>query len=362
MVNPKIERAFFRLLQAGLWGRKADEENLFPLSEYQWYGLLEMARQQTVEAILFHGCAQLSDDNLPPSKIRIKCMLVMDMIERTNRKQIQSVAAQYSSFRNHGLNPVLLKGQGVANSYILPLYRMSGDIDWCFEHKEQYTKAKQLLPHMGAVPADANAGQVYFWNGAELDLHRKLFDVFNPMSQKVLKRARVSFPDTTLKLGGQDVPVLAPLLQAVQVSTHIFKHSCAFGIGLRQFCDLACLYNRYGKELDGVELRKIFKTLGLLRWISEVHQLLVEQLGLDQKKLPFPLEATASGQPILKDILDSGNFGFHNLTYAEMKEGRYFRRKQRTKQLFLRLFKYARYAPLETLWFPIMHFTAKYKT
>ncbi|MEN5058405.1 nucleotidyltransferase domain-containing protein [Sphingobacterium kitahiroshimense] len=357
----RIEGALLYLLQVGLWNKQGSESDFFPLSEKEWTAVLEAARKQTVAGIVYSGLQRLSAQSLPSHAIRIKCMVVMDRIERFNDRQIQQIAEQYTFFKERGLYPILLKGQGVAASYLSPDHRMCGDVDWCFEKSDQYASAQLLLCQMGASVATVHGEPVYQWKETEIDLHSSLFDVHNPLSKAILRRFRNSFPDTTVRIGDQDIVVLAPLLQVIQVTLHILKHSLSFGLGLRQFCDLACLYHQYGKSLDGEQLRQIYRKLGILRWITGVHQLLTAQLGLDPTHLPFPLEKDISSRFILDDIWSSGNFGFYDAKYTVAHNGRFSSRKDRPRQLFRRLLKYVKYAPMETLWFPITHFVGKHK-
>lgn len=355
----KIQQAFMHLLQAGLWGKQDMETPIFPLTEKEWKCLFEMARKQTVEGIIIDGLQGLAEEQLPPTHIRMRCMLLMHKIEQHNQRQIQLIGEQLSFFNRQDIHPILLKGQGVAVCYRHPLHRMSGDVDWYFEQAEHYAAAQLSLSKMGAAVATVNGQQVYQWNRCEMDLQNRLFDVYNPFSFKFLRRTKMRYPDVIIMVGEQPVTVLAPIMQVIQVSTHILKHSLAFGIGFRQFCDLACLYHQYAQEIDGVQLREIYRKIGLLNWIERVHQLLVEKLGLEATCLPFPPVRMMSVAPMLDDIFASGNFGFYDRDYTESSNGQFVRRKDRAKQLFRRLWKHVPLAPAEAFWFPFAHLLTK---
>ncbi|WP_257088551.1 nucleotidyltransferase family protein [Sphingobacterium sp. E70] len=149
---------------------------------------------------------------------------------------------------------------------------------------------------------------------------------------------------------------MAPQVQVLQVAAHILKHSLAFGVGLRQFCDLASLYNNYSAELEGERLNQIYNRLGLSRWFTAVHQLLVDNIGLRKEKLPFPVSKTPSSLAIIDEVWTVGNFGFHDTSNMEKIEGDYMLRKNRTATLTKRLLKYFPYVPKEAFWFPFIHF------
>lgn len=357
MESTSIQAAFFFLLRCGLWGKKqsAHEKELFPLSEAEWYVLYRRANEQTVQGIVYDGLLCLEKDNLPPRQLQLKWSVQIDRIERSHNRNNSMIAQQHAFFTKRQLRPLLLKGQGVAASYRLPQHRVCGDIDWYFESRRQCTLAGLHLIK-NSIPRIDAGGQVYRWADTEMDLHDRLFDFYNPFSKAVLKRYRGDFPDTTLKIAGQQVAVLAPQVQIIQVTAHILKHSLAFGVGLRQFCDLAALYHSYRHLLDGARLEKLYRRIGLLRWIAPVHQFLVHELGLATEKLPFLSPTTASRMDILQDVWDSGNFGFYDEAYVQRVDGDSVARKNRAEALLRRIVRYFPYAPKEAFWFPIIHF------
>lgn len=359
MNNNRVEQAFFFLLRSGLWREIKGQADCFPLTHQEWFQLYSRAMEQTVEGVLFDGLQFLEKKNLPPSGLRVKWLVRIDMIERHNLRSNTGIAEQFKFFLNKGLRPVLLKGQGVASTYSVLFHRISGDIDWYFEGKEQFHLAHLLLTKAGTAVATQNGALVYHWKDTEIDLHNRIFDLYNPFSRNLLKRIREQYPDTKLWIAGENITILAPIVQIIQVVAHILKHSLAFGIGLRQFCDLACLYATYTEELDGKKLKCIYEELGLIRWIMEVHELLIDYIGLSPDQLPFPIKKIVSSLSIIDDVWNGGNFGFHDKEYAEMKDGYFLRRKNRSGMLFRQLLKYFPYVPKEAFWFPIIHFSNK---
>jgi len=360
MENNRIERAFFFLLKSGLWGENIWEADLFPLSAEEWSAVYARAVEQTVEGLLYDGLLLLAPENLPPRQMRQKWSVSVDRIERSNRLSNDIIAEQHIFFMTHGLCPILLKGQGVAVAYGAPQHRVCGDIDWYFDKRRHFDLAQLQLTKKG-VPTLGRGSPVYLWKGYETDLHDRLFDFHNPFSKNLLKQIRADFPDTTLTIGGREIAVLAPQIQVVQITAHILKHSLSFGIGLRQFCDLAALYDKYGAKLDGKRLELLYSDLGVINWISAVHQLLVDYIGLPADKLPFASNTMDSGLSIIDEVWHGGNFGFTDTSYIKETEGPYIVRKNKTGMLLRRLTKYFSHAPKEALWFPFIHLLNKRK-
>jgi hypothetical protein len=359
-MDNNIEKAFFYLLKMGLWPKEKHNDKFYPLSEEEWGILYKRANEQTVEAIIYDGILLLSPENLPPRLLQIKWSVQVDRIERSNQLTNKLIAEQYIFFAAHGLRPVLLKGQGVAATYANPLHRVCGDIDWYFESKKELALAHFRLKERGIPRLGARSG-VYLWKGIEMDLHDRLFDLYNPFSKKILERMRADFPDTTLMIDGNQIPILAPDVQLLQVTAHILKHSLAFGIGLRQFCDLASLYSKYAVELNIKRLEYTYGRLGLTRWIAQVHQLLVSNIGLSKNDLPFSIDEAASSLAILDEVWGSGNFGYYDVSNAQNIAGKYIIRKNRTHTMMRRFLKYFPYVPKEAFWFPLMHFFDRIK-
>lgn len=351
----RIENAFFFLLKSGLWGKVPLVGNVFPLKDQEWSQVFQKAKEQTVEGILFDGLQFLSDDNLPPTAIRLSWMVRIHYIECNNERLNRLIAEQYHFFCKLGLDPLLLKGQGVATSYPQPLHRSSGDVDWCFEDLKQYRLAQLALLKKGAAVATENGQTIYRWEESEIDLHQRLFDLHNPFSRSFISRMRPEFGNALCNLAGHNIPILHPLLQVIQVAVHILKHSLSFGVGLRQYCDLACLYNRYVHELDHHQLKNIYRRLGLLNWIEAVHGLLVACLGLPTENLPFSNNSEILKRDLIDDIWNFGNFGFHHPAFVEKSDDNFYIRRNRWRLLFWRFLKYARFAPFEAIWFPIVH-------
>jgi len=140
-MNKSLKDVFLQLIRIGLWGKGTFTRSQ-SLSEADWIQIRDYAINHTVEGLIYDSFAYLDEQYLPPKAVRIKWAVRMDQIERHNKQMNQVIAAQYTSFTNAGLKPILQKGQGIAACYELPSHRISGDIDWFFEDGG-YTDARQ---------------------------------------------------------------------------------------------------------------------------------------------------------------------------------------------------------------------------
>jgi len=356
MLKTKVSGAFFALLRAGLWNKPVDSEECFPLSDTEWKKVFEISVQQTVQGIIFDGVQKLSSKKLPPKEIHIKWLLITEKIGRRNLQMNEIIAEQYSFFSKNGIYPVLLKGQSLAVCYDDPLKRVCGDIDWWFQSKKDFDNANKLLNKIGIYPKfTAGFSNVYWWKTFEIDNHVKLFDLHNPLCFRYLNDLKSLEKNNYVRLDVHEerVLTLSPFLQILQVNAHILKHLLSFGIGVRQFCDIARLYHSCYDKKNELFPKKVYKKLRIIKWINILHEVLVRYIGLDENNLPFELYDSQKSDLMVKDLYRSGNFGFYDEYYYDLK---LHKRMNKNKKIFSQMVKYFPYAPIESVSFPLVHF------
>ena len=356
MLEDKVAKAFFTLLRAGLWNKSIDSIDCFPLSKADWDTLFRISVQQTVEGIVFDGIQMLSSDLLPPREMHIKWLVRVEKIEQRNRWMNDILAEQVAFFSKESIQPILLKGQGLAICYENPGRRVCGDIDWYFQTTDEFYKADRLLAKYSIVTeATAGYSSFYLWRDCEIDHHQKLFDIHNPFLSGYLQHLQQHEKNLSviISIQKEEVVLPSPLLQMLQVNAHILKHLLSFGIGIRQLCDAARLYKTYHNEVEGTVLKTVYTKLKIIKWIELLHEVLVKYIGLPKENLPFPLERNQSADWMMEEIWKSGNFGFHDERYQQENSGKREGTKRRVWSSFI---KYVPYAPMEALSFPLVHF------
>ena len=266
------------LLRLGLW-EKHNVETFSSLSEAQWGLLYRYAQEQTIEGIVFDGIQHLPTQHLPPRALLLKWTVRIDQIERHNKQMNTVIKEQLSFFSAQGIHPFLLKGQGVASCYPIPEHRISGDVDWYFEAKEEYHRANDLIKQKRIkLTYTAGFSTEYAWNGIVIEHHCRMFDLYNPFSIPYLNQLEKRFKDQSIPmdLQGNTLLLPAPILMMLQVNAHILKHLLSFGLGIRQLCDAAKVYQQYRAEIDGQQLKEMYRKLGILKWIHLLHAVLVK--------------------------------------------------------------------------------------
>lgn len=363
MGEEAVYKPFFCVLRLGLWEQAQERvEDFFPISDLHWEKLYQLAMKHTVEGVLFDGLQKLPTAYLPTKALLLRWTVRVDAIERRNLWMNKVIVAQSHFFKEQKLSIMLLKGQGLARCYPNPNRRICGDIDWYVTEKKDYESLYKILQERNLKP-EKQAGFSFsaVWKNCDTEVHQRMFDLHNPFLGRYLKKLEKEQQADALSLTWGDTAVALPsvLLSFVQVNAHILKHLLSFGIGMRQLCDSARLCFYYADQVDGEQLQKIYERLGIKKWIDLLHCLLVKDIGLDPKYLPFPLVDAVDAQWMMDEILTAGNFGFHDERVDLAKEEALNQRVDSFKRWRHNFARYVPYAPYETIFFPMMQFYSR---
>lgn len=373
-MDKEVQSSFFLLLRLGLWGETNEDLSDFSLTRKQWHAVFNMSISQTVEALVYQGVLLLDKSSYPPYDILMRWTARVDAIERASKKMNGVLLELKGIFEASNIPFMLIKGQGLAANYKHPLQRSSGDIDLYFENKEDFSQAKMLLESAGikTIKGDYNS-IIYRYNDVEVEHHQRLIDIFNPFCASYVKQViaeqqlfsqQLSLPEE------QRITIPSFILSHIVISAHILKHYLGFGIGLRQLCDLAMLSSIMTKSSEADkrqaanDLSRIYKKLGINKWVNALNHILVTDLGLPVSCLPVPLTGEYKREALLKDILVSGNFGFYDVSgkkdaREEANTSANYKRNNPLKRVLPHTLKAIPLAPAEVFWFPLQKAISK---
>lgn len=310
-----MKELFCVLLCAGLYGRNLKR---FPAMDARhWNALAALARKQTVLGIFYQGLSHLPQGYVLPEGFLMQLVAEVGKVETQGKKINQVADRLLKEFQAAGLHPVLMKGPSVARFYPAPLLRECGDID-LYITPEEFDKAVGLA---GEVTPAPDGSVHYKREGIDIDQHRHYFDIH-----------------------GRQLPAIpSPEATLLMLSGHILKHCMGVGIGLRQLCDMAMAYK--GLDVPKEQLRKCFHDAGLERWNQLLFSFLNKYLGAEPLYDTLP-----SPEPLMKIVMEGGNFGHHSKARKASLHKSAFRRKLGTAGLILRRLAFSlRYAPKEFL-------------
>lgn len=360
-LNKTSVKAFLALLKSSLWDIPLSDEYLEKLNFEDWISIYRIAYFQTVDGLIAERITDLPEDLLPEQTLRYKFMLRSQQIQELNVRMNQVVGEMAMLFKLIDLTPILQKGQGIAQYYPKPLLRVCGDIDWYFPKNGPYEEAYLLMDELtNNVNYHANYSCGYTWKGLHVEHHQHLIQIRNPWKQNFLQALldQEKSIQSTIRIGTENIPIPKPVINSIMINMHILNHQIGYGIGLRQMCDAAMLYESVGTQLDADYLTHVYKKLDVLKWIHVFHQTLVDGLGLDERKLPIALERRKDSTWMMSDILYAGNFAFHDPRYPDITKP--FARVKRVPRLFYSFKKFFPLAPIETISFPIMQVLTKF--
>lgn len=350
------QRAFFELVKSGLWGTEADA-GAFD-SRTDWPSLYRCGKNQAMLGVMLDGIGRLPESLRPPRALYLQwCASVMHT-EENNHKLNAEIGRLCTLLRAEGIEPVLLKGQGVAQNYPEPLHRQCGDID-IYIGMADFERVNRLLGGDGYEAAEARVHHCTFtWHGVEVENHRILTQMYSPCATRRLHRWVDSWHGTArapqVDIEGCRVTVPPVEFDAVFVLQHAVHHLLGTGVGLRQVCDWACLLHSRRATIDRAAVARELRRLHLVGSARAFGALAVRYLGLPAEDLPVELSESDMplGDWLLEDIWSSGNFGRGDSERKPRPKGYWSGKWHTFVTVLSRGFKLWRLAPVETLWLP----------
>lgn len=297
----KKYKAFFALLRAGLWGITPDPAFFVSLTEMQWRSLVAMAQKQAVIGLIYAGISRLPKKLMPNQQLLLRLYGFSEQIRKSNAKVVAVAQEVCGWFEAEGLEPIILKGLSVGTFYAEPDLRQSGDLDLFF-HRD-YDKVVDIVQRRGiTVELDKNHDK-FWYQGVLIELHSRPFRTLYPISDLELSPV---WQETAV---GR-YRVLNFKANALLLLLHPAKHFMNEGLGLRQVCDWAIFLKRYEDAPELLEVFAEMKKQGAARFITELTNLAISELGLE---LIHPETWLTSSKEklhrrMLQLILERGNF------------------------------------------------------
>ena len=136
---------FFALLRGGLWGT---EVLLNSNSTSDFYGLMQLAENQSVVGLITAGLEHVCDVKVPKEEL-LQFIGQSLQLEQQNAEMNKFIGSLVKKMRKADIYALLVKGQGIAQCYEKPLWRSCGDVDLLLSG-DNYQKAKAFLLPMAS--------------------------------------------------------------------------------------------------------------------------------------------------------------------------------------------------------------------
>lgn len=306
----KVYEILLTLLRSALWNREIDRPDLFPIDDAMWEQVLNESMRQTVSGLVFSGVCMLPDSMLPSSGLIARWASISAHIENKNAILLADLIDINETLLSAGIRAILIKGHAAAVHYPKPELRESGDIDLWIPDANDMEKALKVLgvnPEKAYAPDDSYA--FLYANRSIVELHTTMVSLMPKSHLERLCRLMQTYPHTELQLqsGKRPVATLSPIVDMIMLNHHILRHASSFGMGLRQICDLAMVYNDAMTAERRRELADFFIKGQARRWAAMVDTFMTHFLGLPQTKALGIGEQSA--RPLMRIVVQGGNFG-----------------------------------------------------
>ena len=330
MKEKKIVDAFLALVRAGLW----ETEVRLPPGDVDCPELFRLAQEQAVVGLVAAGLEHVLEAEVA-KKDALAFVGSALQLEQRNVAMNHFIGGLVERMRAAGIVAVLVKGQGVAQCYARPLWRVCGDVDFLLD-EEHYAKAKRfLIPLAASVDHEGAYGkhQGMSIDGWTVELHGNLRGGISSRMDRVLDAVQEGVfagsdvrswrdGETEVLLPGADADVIF-------VFTHFLKHFYKGGIGLRQICDWCRLLWTFRDTLDAGLLEARLRAMGVMSEWRAFGAFAVEYLGMPVAAMPlYSAEAKWSRKAarICAFVLEVGNLG-HNRDLSYISKRPYLVRK-----------------------------------
>lgn len=328
-----IDQYFFELLQIAIGNRK---ELTSHLHDEEWASLYDMAKKQALLGIAFKGCEKLPTDQRPPMLLFIKWSGMAIKLKEKNEEISHKCVEVTEKFTKDGFNTCVLKGQGNLAYYPSDLgsYRTPGDIDvWLIPKECAYYPVRKIVdyvlqhtpekdwdkslsgmrqhhidfPSISGTDVEVHFYPSYFNN----PLHNKWFRKWSGNGRKWIEANAI--------VEGKQFPLPNPSFNAVYQLVHIYRHLFTEGIGLRQLLDyyfaLKVFWDQGCAKDQAMDMLSSF---GMRRFVGAVMYVLQTVFAMPEKYSLCSADPI-SGQFVLEEIMEAGNFGKYDERNITMK-------------------------------------------
>lgn len=276
---------YLEQVKAALWGLPVEEQ---PLDEQ----LLDRHMRQGTAPLVFP---------LFPMTPPMKAVCISTIQQQV--KIMHTLRLAWDALTRAGIQPVLMKGAGLAALYPSPEQRAYGDID-LYVGQAQYHPAcavmRETFPK--ALKFDEELDHYKHYNliadGISIEIHRVTVDLQHPCDHRRYARMEaygmahaIPVPCNLSPVTPHPSPVTLtipePTFNALLIMLHSWEHMMTRGANLRQLCDLTLLLHHYATQIDAKRLKRYLTSLHLLDVWQLYMFILVNHLGLPQNEALF---------------------------------------------------------------------------
>lgn len=304
------ESHYFALLRAGLWNAPTTIEG--PID---WQAVMALANLHATNILVSGVATRMTGDNKPSPEMLAQMQAAVrgNLINQLQLKQM--LVAAVSLLRQNDIEPVLLKGFGLAMLYPYPNLRQFGDLD-IYIGLDKFHEACTLLR---TLPGGYNWGEVtdvgHHYNiefgSFPMEVHRVSTEVSADKEAVYAAIERDGLIEHAQQVDFEGCCISIPSKEFAVFYTffHAWNHFLTSGVGWRQLSDVAMTLHAYSGQLDLEKLRRWLTDMQLMLPWQTFGCLIIDHLGLPEDELPFlDLSCRPRAQKLYHCIMQEGNF------------------------------------------------------
>ncbi|MCR4665537.1 MAG: nucleotidyltransferase family protein [Paludibacteraceae bacterium] len=297
----KVEQVFLTILRCAVLG-ETTESLTFSFSDQEWKDFVALAYRQGTHALVFNEVLRRKDDMPEGLRNEMRSSCAMQMMKMPRLQDL--LRTTFSTLQQAHLQPVLLKGFGLAELYPRPELRSWGDLD-VYVGPDQYHEAAGVLRDAfpGSLHHDEEWEELkhycFVLPDGLVEMHRVTVKMDYPKDKKVyyqLENEAMS-PDKVehISLREPDMQIDIPESKFNMLFTflHAWNHFVEEGLGMKQLCDVFLLarktYEKESshslKEYENYILRHL-QDLHLMEAWQLIGYILVEYMNLPDNMWP----------------------------------------------------------------------------
>lgn len=318
-------QAFLELVKAGLWEKEAC---LLSFGSINFEEVYRYAQEQSVVGLVAAGLEHAKDIQFSKDEVLTIVGEALQLEQRNNAMNY-FIGVIVDKMRAAGIYALLVKGQGIAQCYERPLWRVCGDVDLLLS-EGNYEKSKTYLTSFAEneeedVERQHLAMTIAGWS---VELHGTLRGSIKRINRVIDEVQNDAFYSGYVRswMNGKTQVFLPRADEDVFfVFTHILQHYYIEGIGLRQICDWCRLLWTNKESLNYGLLESRIRKAGIMKEWKSFGSFAVEYLGMPAEAMPFldvrgkiddercevDKRLKRKADRILAFVMESGNFG-HN--------------------------------------------------
>lgn len=314
MISDNNQRAFFELVKAGLWEKNVQ---LKPFEKVDFNEIYRLADEQSVIGLIAAGLDHVVDGNASQEIVLLFVGTALQ-IEQQNIAMNKFIGELLEKLKKAAVDYVLIKGQGVAQCYERPLWRVSGDVDLLL-NEENYEKGKRFIDSVSETESKEYDFNKEFNNTIDgwcVELHGSLRCGLSGALNRGVDAIQYDICDNHnirfWEIDGMKIPLPEENDNVLVIFTHFIKHFYKGELGIRQICDWCRLLWTFKDSLDHSLLAARLKKMGLRAQWKGFGAFAVDYLGMPKEAMPFyspKKKWSKKADKICAFVLEVGNFG-----------------------------------------------------